>query len=81
MPSGQALSTDLSYPCPVCFNTMVPGATYAELRAVKTRGVGKVWDLSGGVPTLVDCQRCQATGVLDNRRMRLDRRERTERRS
>jgi hypothetical protein len=77
----QAPSTDVSYPCPVCSNTMVPGATYADHRAVKTRGVGRVWELSGGAPALVECSRCEGTGVLDNRRIRLDRRQQTERRA
>lgn len=74
------MSANPEFPCPVCSNTMLPGATYAEHRQAKTRGVGKVWELSAGAPTLVECERCQGHGVLGNRRTRLDRRQRTERR-
>jgi hypothetical protein len=74
-------SSDLTFPCPVCSNTMVPGATYAELHTAKTRGAGKVWELSAGAPALVECKRCQGTGVLENRRDRRERRQRTERRA
>lgn len=73
-------SVDPSFPCPVCSNTMVPGATYAELHTARTRGVGKVWELSAGTPALVECPRCHGTGVLENRRDRRERRQRTERR-
>lgn len=73
-------SADPTFPCPVCSNTMMPGATYEDHRAAKTRGAGRVWELSGGTPALVECRRCQGTGVLENRRDRRERRQRTERR-
>ena len=77
----EALSEESNYACPVCSSTMMPGTTYAEHRAVKTRGAGKVWELEGGAPRLVECSRCEGTGVLENRRLRLDRRQRPDRRS
>jgi hypothetical protein len=73
MDSGVPSSTSLeaTFPCPVCVNTMIPGAVRLN-RA--TQGAGKVWVLDAGPPNLVDCPRCMGRGVLDNRRNRGDRR-------
>jgi hypothetical protein len=79
-PELEGAGVEPEFPCPVCANTMLPGATYAEHRQDRTRGAGKVWKLSDGAPALVECERCNGSGVLENRRQRIERRQRTERR-
>ncbi|HEY8741017.1 MAG TPA: hypothetical protein VIN56_10535 [Candidatus Dormibacteraeota bacterium] len=68
----QSANDDPTFPCPVCLNTMVPGATHTPGKA--KQGAGRVWVLDAGPPALVECTRCEGRGVLDNRRNRRDRR-------
>ncbi|MDQ6747532.1 MAG: hypothetical protein M3010_05430 [Candidatus Dormibacteraeota bacterium] len=69
------------FACPVCVSTLVPGAKLTYPRATAEKGAGKVWDLSGGAPQLVECARCKGTGMLEDLRQRSDRRQRIDRRT
>lgn len=76
----QQVQVALQYPCPVCLNTMVPGASRSYGQDSGTRSTGKVWNLEDGPPHLVECSRCLGAGALQNRRNRRDRRDRSDRR-
>ena len=69
------------FACPICANTLVPGATLTYPRVAVEKGAGRVWDLSNGAPKLVECTRCQGSGQLLDLRDRADRRNSTDRRS
>lgn len=68
------------YACPVCLNTMVPGAARRYGQDSAARSPGKVWNLEDGPPHLVECSRCRGAGALENRRDRGDRRHGSDRR-
>ncbi|HEV1997763.1 MAG TPA: hypothetical protein VGR61_06495 [Candidatus Dormibacteraeota bacterium] len=69
------------FACPLCANTLVPGAKMTYPRAAAEKSVGRVWDLSNGPPELVVCARCQGTGQLRDLRDQSDRRISIDRRS
>ncbi|MGI8610474.1 MAG: hypothetical protein ACR2MY_14830 [Candidatus Dormibacteria bacterium] len=76
-----ATAIEKYFACPICANTLVPGATLSYPRVTAEKSSGQVWDLSDGAPRLVRCTRCEGTGRLMDLRERSDRRNSTDRRS
>lgn len=73
----------MTYPCPTCIGTMLPGITYTFPRddSKLLRSPGKLWYPYSGAATtyapptsLGDCYVCHGSGLVEERRSRKNRR-------